>query len=302
MQNLNFPDRSHMKQLARDLWHFPRSKAAVMVGAGFSLNALPKPGTSIQFPQWKELARAMFDELYPSGERSELEDKFKESSYLRLASEYEAAFGECRLNQLIYDQIPDTQYVPGDLHRKLLKLPWADIFTTNYDTLLERTSVPGRYYRTVTGVAQLSTAGVPRIVKLHGSFSSNTRLIITEDDYRQYPKKLAPFVNTVQQSLLENCFVLVGFRGEDPNFLAWIGWVRDELGDSHAPIYLVGPLGLSNAERQLLSRRGVQPIDLKPVFKGLNPPKGIHGASLEWFLDCLAAASPAKPGHWPIFD
>lgn len=303
---MNFPDLPHYQQLANDLWQWPRARTAIMVGAGFSLNAVPKPGVESTFPQWKDLARAMFDQLHPfipgHSDVVELDRQFNGSNYLRLASEYEAEFGECRLNQLIQAQVPDSRYLPGSLHYKLMELPWADVFTTNYDTLLERVYIPGRVYSPVIDPAQLTTAVAPRIIKLHGSFSPNTKLIITEEHFRCYPKDFAPFVNTVQQSLLENSFVLVGFSGDDPNFLAWIGWVRDELGDKHAPIYLVGPLGLGNAQRLLLDRRGVKPIDLQPVFTGLKPPQGIHAASLEWFLDSLAAARPPRPENWPNFD
>src|SRR5207249_2970550 len=131
----------------------------------------------------------------------------------------------------------------------LLELPWADVFTTNYDTLLERTEVPGRNYQIVSTPNELTTAFAPRIVKLHGSFHAQIPLIITEEDYRRYPRDFAAFVNSVQQSLLENAFVLLGFSGEDPNFLEWTGWIRDELGTKHAPMYLVGPLGLGAAQR-----------------------------------------------------
>jgi len=36
-----------------------------MVGAGFSLNAEPLPSASKRFPMWRDLARAMFDEMHP---------------------------------------------------------------------------------------------------------------------------------------------------------------------------------------------------------------------------------------------
>ena len=43
------------------------------------------------------------------------------------------------LNQIIRDSLPDDEYAPSELHEKLLNLGWKDVFTTNYDTLLERT-------------------------------------------------------------------------------------------------------------------------------------------------------------------
>ena len=302
---MNFPDLQHLRQLQTDLWQWPGSRAAVMVGAGLSLHSEPLPGVTTRFPTWRQLARAMFDELYALSpeDTSELqairEEQFKGTNALRLASEYEAAFGLSRLERLIRKHIPDSGHEPGELHRLLLRLPWKDVFTTNYDTLLERTEVSGRAYQLVTTMSDLTTAFSPRIIKLHGSFPSHTPFIITEEDYRTYPRKFAPFVNSVQQSLIENSFVLVGFSGDDPNFLQWIGWIRDELGNRHAPIYLVGLLFLNTAQRSLLTQRGVTPIDLTPVFSNLNPANRIHSDALEWFFLCLLAAKPQRPENWP---
>lgn len=305
---MNFPDLPHLRQLQKDLWQWPKARAAAMIGAGFSLNAEPLAGVSTRFPTWRQLVRVMFDELHPSqpdetpDQEKVREKRFNSSNSLRIAGEYEASFDRRKLDLLIRKQNPDSDHQPGRLHHLLLQLPWADVFTTNYDTLLERTEIPGRTYQPVTKASELTTAFAPRIVKLHGSFPSQTPFIISEEDYRTYPRKFAPFVNSVQQALLENSFVLLGFSGDDPNFLEWTGWIRDELGGNHAPIYLVGPLSLGNAERSLLMRRGVTPIDLSPVFTGIQPPNGVHSASIEWFLNCLSAARPPRPEKWIDLD
>ena len=277
-----------------------------MVGAGFSLNATPHAGVTAKFPTWRELSRAMFDEMHPAAptetpaDEKTREERFNRASPLRIASEYEAALGREKLNRLIREQNPDSDFQPGPLHHLLLELPWADVFTTNYDTLLERADVPGRNYQAVLKADELPASFAPRIVKLHGSFPSQTPFIISEEDYRTYPRRFAPFVNTVQQALLENSFVLIGFSGDDPNFLEWTGWIRDELGGYHAPIYLVGPLSLGIADRQLLENRGVTPIDLAPLFLGV-PSDQVHQNAIEWFLKCLAAARPPRPDQWPRF-
>jgi len=215
---------------------------------------------------------------------------------------HEAAFGTAKLDELIRLKTPDSEHAPGTIHQKLLELPWCDVFTTNYDTLLERTELSGRSYTPVIHSNELASAPQPRILKLHGTFSSSSKLIITEDHFRRYPKEFAPFVNTVQQSLLENSFVLVGFAGDDPNFLAWIGWIRDELGERHAPIYLVSPTEVGHAERILLHRRGVTPIDFSPVLKERVFAEGKYAASLNLFLDCLSAGRPWSPEKWPTFE
>ena len=295
---MNFPDRNHFIQLRKELWQRPRSRAAVMVGAGFSLNARPSPGIDTGFPTWRKLARAMFDEVYPRGDRAirDREERFNRSNPLRVASEYEAAFKRQKLESYLRTHVPDSGHQPGPMHDLLLQLPWRDVFTTNYDTLLEGTEVTERAYQPVTTVEDLTTAIPPRIVKLHGTLPSQPPFIITEEDYRTYPRRFAPFVNTVRQSLIENSFVLIGFSGDDPNFLEWIGWIRDELEDHHAPIYLTGLLSLDHVQRSLLARRGVTPIDLAPVFPNQSESPA---SAIKWFLENLKIGRPPSPHRWP---
>ena len=295
---MKFPDLNHFLQLRKDLWRWPNSRAALMVGAGISLNAEPVPGGRRRFPTWRQLTKAMFEEIYPTPDNPD-EERFNNTSPLRIASEYNAAFGPSRLASFIREHVPDADHKPGPIHRRLLQLPWRDVFTTNYDTLLERTEVAGRAYQPVTTTLDLTNAYSPRIVKLHGSLPLHTPFIITEEHYRTYPTRYAPFVNTVRQSLIENSLVLVGFSGDDPNFLEWTGWIRDELGSHHSPIYLVGWLSLDNVQRSLLVQRGVTPIDLAPPLIRSENRGDRHVLALRWFLSCLLSARPQRPESWP---
>ena len=302
---VDFPDLNQFLQISDHLWQWPNSRAAVMVGAGLSLNAKPSPSALKSFPTWRQLSRAMFDEIYPANSgrtedpNSERLELFAGKTALRLASEYEATFRTQGLNAFLRKNVPDSTHEPGEIHRLLLQLPWKDVFTTNYDTLLERTEFTEKAYHLVTKAGDLSIAKSPRIIKLHGSFDSSTRFIITEEDYRTYPKRYAPFVNTVRQSLLENALVLIGFSGDDPNFLEWIGWIRDELGNHHAPIFLISAVPLDSVGRSFLAQRGVTPVDLSPVVAGKTPLGNIHSIALEWFLLSLQSAKPQRPERWP---
>ncbi|HUY87068.1 MAG TPA: SIR2 family protein [Acidimicrobiales bacterium] len=240
-----------------------RGNAAVMVGAGFSFNA--ENGKKLK--DWLELARALYNDLYPG---VEMPQRFGISDIMRLGEEYERVRSRAALDEFLLEQIPDEKIAPGPVHKQLLELPWAEIFTTNYDTLLEKA---GKEIIEPAHLTVLTREDIPhsrilgrrRIVKLHGSFPSQKPLIFTEEDYRRYPTDFAPFVNMVRQSLLENVFCLIGFSGDDPNFLEWIGWVRDMLSDHSLPIYMFVPekpaVGL---ERVLLSRR-IQPVVLPVV-------------------------------------
>ncbi|KAA8998219.1 SIR2 family protein [Affinibrenneria salicis] len=234
--------------------------AAVMVGAGFSRNA----ENGDQLAMWYDIAKRLWHELNP--QEGELTN-FSASMVTQLGEQYARVFSKPALEEVLKHLIPDDRVRPGILHNQLLQLPWSEIFTTNYDTLLERAAddIVERAHYTVTcreDIPQSKILGRRRIVKLHGSFPSQRPFIFTEDDYRRYPELFAPFVNLVRQSLLENVFCLVGFSGDDPNFLHWIGWVRDML-DMHAlPIYLFVNRAPSLGQRTLLEARKVTPVVL----------------------------------------
>jgi hypothetical protein len=311
MSNTNtLPDQRYIDQLRERLWSGREfGQAAVMVGAGFSRNA-ERISTSITlFPSWSELAERMYDSLYPPENLPEQDRetmKLKATSgvgVLKLASEYETAFSRPALDEFLLTSIPDNDYHPGHLHELLLSLPWSDVFTTNYDTLLERTlpTIHDRKYDLILTTSDIPGRMKPRIVKIHGSFPSHRPFIITEEDYRTYPKEFAPFMNMVQQAIMENAFCLIGFSGDDPNFLYWSGWVRDNLGEATPPVYLCGLLNLSTSQRRLLESRNIIPIDLSPKFPKSNwPDPGLrHAKALEWFLLSLMYGAPPNIMNWP---
>lgn len=304
-----FPDIHHLIHLRDRLWaRRPRGRAAVMVGAGFSLNAESRVAGSTSFPLWSDLTGRMLDELRPllsAKERKEEVLKYASGSgSLTLAREYELAFGRSSLDELILTLVPDRNFSPGELHQALLALPWADVFTTNYDTLLERTppGEEGRYYDVVVQPSDLPISTPPRIVKLHGSLPATKPFIITDEDFRRYPHDFAPFINTVQQSMMENDFVLLGFSGDDPNFQAWLGWVRDELQMHRARVYLCGVLDMPTARRLLLHERGVTVIDLGPLFPAANLTRSQRNRqALAWLLASLHNGQVLEPAlDWPL--
>ena len=282
-----------LSELSGALWKTGKSRgAAILVGAGFSRNADRTQDSTPEPPLWTDLAAEMAKRIYPDGGSG--------SNQLRLAEEFKAVLGEPALECLIKELVRDEELSPGELHRKLVRLPWTDILTTNWDTLIERAALEnlGQTYETVSCVGDISTTRAPRVVKLHGSLPSNRPFIISEEDYRTYPKVFAPFVNLVQQVLLENELCLLGFSGDDPNFLEWTGWIRDQLGASARRIHLVGALNLSPASRRLLESRNISPIDLSPLV-GNETEKSKHRIAAERFIDHLLATKPRPVWDWP---
>ena len=283
----------YLIEIANRLW---AGHAAIMIGAGFSKNAKKNSTTKKRFPDWNQLGDVFYEKI------NGIPPKPKDKAYLnvlKLADEVQAAFGRNTLDQIVKTEVPDKEFQPSILHEKTLRLPWSDIFTTNYDTLLERTAEKILQYRyeTVINKEDLVFSTKPRIVKLHGSFPSERPFIITEEDYRKYPIEYAPFVNTVQQSLLENTLCLIGFSGDDPNFLKWIGWIRDNLGKENSPkIFLIGILSLSVGQKRLLEERNIIPIDLSNCH-GID---GNHETALTLFMDFITEqGSIEEKLNWP---
>lgn len=301
-----FPDIANVIRIRDALWrHRALGSASVMVGAGFSRNADPLSPKARHMPTWSQMAEALCDPLYPTGDANRdraLREANGTSGFLRLAQEYQAAFGKSSLNNMIRGLVPDLDYRPNDLHKRILRLPWSDVFSTNWDTLLERAcaDVFDRAYDIVRTVGEIPFTTRPRIVKLHGSFPGHEPFIFTEEEYRKYPAEFSPFVNLVQQSMMETIFCLIGFSGEDPNFLHWSGWVRDNLGDRAPRIYLAGYLELSVHRRRMLEARNVMPIDLAALPNVTSwPPELRHRYATEWFITALEMGKPYNLSIWP---
>lgn len=133
------------------------------------------------------------------------------------------------------------------LHKKLLEGAWDNIYTTNYDTLIEYTALKEeKQWNTIFNGYELSFSKQKKsIIKIHGNlrnpnketdnkmfeFDGNhlQRYIISKEDYDQYPVNHEAFTQLMRISLLQGCFCLLGFSGDDPNFITWIKWVRDIL-------------------------------------------------------------------------
>ena len=304
-QSLYFPDQSHINRVRDALWEQPNGRASIMVGAGFSRNADSTEPSARDIPLWWDIAREMFHRLYPQyADDPQNTDPDAVAAYdaLKLAQEYETGFGRSDLHKFLQELVRDNEFNPGDMHQRLLRLPWRDVFTTNWDTLLERTTprITERAYSVVQNMGEIPLKSQPRIMKLHGSFPSQFPFIFTEEDYRTYPIEYAPFVNTVQQAMMETVFCLIGFTGNDPNFLKWSGWVRDNLGVVAPKIYLAGWLGLSNHRRRMLEDRGVVPIDLARHPKAQQWPEHLrHGYATQWVLHTLENGKPYDQTIWP---
>ena len=284
-----------LKKLAATLWNQDSTflGAAVMVGAGFSRSSATSGDARRRIPLWLELSTVLAHDLGYVGTATP-------GDPMRIAEEYAAYFGKQALSEQIKKNINDRAWQPGIDHQQLLSLPWTEVLTTNWDTLLERSAQEDsqRLYSLVSKPEDLASARAPRIVKLHGTVNTSEDLIFTQEDYRQYPKKYAAFVNFARQVFIENELCLIGFSGDDPNFLHWAGWVRDSLANSTRRIYLVGALNLSAPKRKYLESINIAPIDLYELVKSHDDGDQRHKEATKIFLGAMQELEPKTEWDW----
>lgn len=184
--------------------------------------------------------------------------------YLNIVSKYIEKHGyrEC-IELYIEKRIPylnldsnTVNYIDGrieeikvsdiEVHTKVLELGLLNsIYTTNYDNFLEAVASVNQTIPwtsvSVSSKLKLPSREDKQIIKIHGSirpsFDDNFcfdgcykhRYVISKDDYIDYPKDHEAFMQLMRISLLRESFILFGFSGQDPNFIAWVKWVRDIL-------------------------------------------------------------------------
>lgn len=274
---LNMKDsKTLLKQLAE---RYKKHQVSVLVGAGFSRNAYEKfpMWWGLMYDLMIEMYGSKIKEDYatychtqlPSSmmtykqfEERELERIVSEKSYLKIVSDYIRYKGNREsMDVYIEKHIPYLTCDKGkyrlnidptysfdshnlDVHASLLSCNWLDVYTTNYDNLLEQAAADRNLlYKKVRADYDLGNHNMDRtIVKLHGDLVNDSmtdsfmfdndnslRYIIGQEDYDTYPEKHQAFTQLMRIAMLKGAFLLVGFSGTDPNFLAWLNWMKDVL-------------------------------------------------------------------------
>lgn len=274
-----------LQRIAERLWN---GHASVFVGAGFSKNAQLAPGGVLP-PNWDELGNLFFEK---TRKHKPKKSDLAYANVLRLAEDVENMYGKAELTNLIRDSINDDKLLPSDMHLRLLALPWKDVYTTNYDTLLERAASRlneqgRRFYSIIRLDEAIGMETPPFLMKLHGDINEPQSIIISEEDYRTYPSKHKAMINHIQHAIMLDTMVLIGFSGNDPNFLQWLGWVRDALKNNQRKVYLLSVDGVPDAVKKTFEKKNIIVVDLKGgARKEATPTENILDAIsfLEGFI------------------
>lgn len=156
-------------------------RASLFIGSGISRKA--------GYSTWKETLKECAEEI-------EL-DVEKEQDLITLAEFYIRNKQRTKINQTIASYFQDKNGKPTSVHRILATFPIKSIWTTNYDTLIERyLSDADITYSMVTDdksyIAIDPTVKV-KVHKIHGDVKTPDRCVITRGDYEKFEASLILF-------------------------------------------------------------------------------------------------------------
>ncbi|MEI6655808.1 MAG: SIR2 family protein, partial [Verrucomicrobiota bacterium] len=125
-----------------------------------------------------------------------------------------------RLNTAIIEEFTKRATLSPN-HKLMAQLPIEVVWTTNYDTLIEKSydNVDKRVdvkFSPGQLTLRLRNADVT-VYKMHGDVSDPDHAVLTKDDYERYDVDREAFTEILRTDLTRNCFLFMGFSFTDPN-------------------------------------------------------------------------------------
>lgn len=184
--------------------------AAVFVGAGLSKAA--------GLPDWAELLEAPRLESNVPTSPETLADLPLLAEYILVDGQYSLA----RLQQHILEQVHGANAEPTAMHEALARLPVDQIWTTNYDPLIEQVA-PDALVIADDDDIRLIGSSRRVVIKMHGSIAVSpppewdSPPVITRSDYERYEIDHPRTWAMLHASYLSKTFLFLGFSFADPN-------------------------------------------------------------------------------------
>jgi tetratricopeptide (TPR) repeat protein len=176
--------------------------------------------------------------------------------------------GRAELEAFVADRLAGLE--PDETLQWLYALPWRAIFTTNYDSVIERAfelnPKPARTPVVMSASADL-VAFDPRydvpIYHLHGYLGADgrRRILITDEDYALFYEKRRMVFDVLKHELATAPILYVGYSHRDPNWKMVDAELRAEFAPSTPPrSYRVVP-ETDALQKELLDAQGIEAID-----------------------------------------
>jgi Sir2- and TIR-associating SLOG family/SIR2-like domain len=199
-----FPRTQFIRDYTRAI---DEGRAGLFLGAGASIPA--------GFVNWGDLL---------SDIAAELELEIDRVSDLLTLAQYHVNHrsGRQKINQAIIDEF-DKMARPAALHDAIVRLPIDEVWTTNYDHVIEDAYAnAGRNPDVKSTAASVNVHKTGRdvsIYKMHGDSRDPAHAVLTRDDYERYSgsDRGSAFLAALGAALSNRTFLFIGFSFNDPN-------------------------------------------------------------------------------------
>lgn len=202
--------------------------AAFFVGAGLSRQA--------GYPDWRTLLKEIAGELKINLDQ--------ERDLAGVAQWYINKTGrqKTRIAQAIKDSFPNRVEVPQS-QRIMARLPVRHVWTTNYDTLIERAWELQRRSLDVKAIKSDLSISSPwadtTLYKMHGSVEHPADIVIATDDYELYRQTRSGFLQVLNGHLIALHCLFLGFSFTDPNIGHLLSIIRESMGEHATQHYAI---------------------------------------------------------------
>ncbi len=183
-------------------------KPLLWVGAGCSI--------SNGYPTGDQLANKMLGLLTPEQQKH---CKGEKSSYYQKIADYiSREVGNGVLIRFLAANIDSVNKQPTSVHNVLVKIPWNQIITTNYDPLLENAwynQYKGNNVEVLNNNLGIDRVNRTCIWKIHGSYDNWKSVILSQKSYETYRYRYGLLHNELVRHFQQHYIVFVGCSMRD---------------------------------------------------------------------------------------
>jgi SIR2-like domain len=231
-----------------------KQQAILFAGAGLS--------SSLGLPLFDRLSAHLADELgMPKGRSVDFQIL---AEYYFLCTSRHAELFEW-MERTWHPENIEIENSPA--HNAILQLKFPVIYTTNYDSWLERAFMARDCaFRKIINVSDLAKIqpGETEIIKFHGDFEDPATIVLSESHFLRRMNLDAPLDIKLRSDSLARPILFVGYSLSDPN-IRYLLYRLDQLWHQHSdkdvrPSSYILMVERNQIQERLLQQRGVIPI------------------------------------------
>jgi SIR2-like domain len=298
---LSDPDDERHVATLRDRVGKDAARVLIFLGAGLSFGVgrylgrasfeRPQPYDDDRFPSWPDLIERMRRRVVADTddphEATAFDSFFEHNDYPDCAQLFRATVGRSEYHAFLESQFGTSAEDEGNLtasHEALVRLPVRELFTTNYDQLIELAFASrGETLVVSTSSDEFKQHHADRpghhLIKVHGSIEAPDEIVLTREDYAESRRARAEMFEHLREEVRYSSFLFMGFSLTDPNFNIIRDDARVVMGENMPSSYLVQQRPNPVMERYLASLE-VETIALESwnwmpaLLDAINPASG----------------------------